>query len=408
MSFPEIELSPHLHICICTFEYGTSQGPEGICTRRLAEALHREGARVTVITSEKAETTSGEQVGPKVIAVSSQPFCPVLLWHQLEKILCNWRLFGNNYHFFWQARVWLQRLPEGVNVIYGRSMPLSGCLAAWRLARKNRLPLFIHFSDPVLSPWYRPAPMPLRLLRRYYRKLVSAATGISFVTTDAIAYSEQTMKISLAGKAFVLPHVGPAPMRLGHKSGETLPVFLYAGRFYGARTPEKLLAGFAKFLERSPGAIFRFLGAQPESINPEAFRLGVSGSVEILPFTRDVSKAFGEADVLVALDAFEGAPVFMSTKIIEYLSTDRPVLLLSPRNSPASRLVSRFPGTALSVGNDAEDIASAMENLLARSRGDEAFQRRFKAMEEFSPSQVARSLIGAIEAKGGGPGGMTA
>lgn len=401
-------LNTHLHICLVSYEYGAGQGPEGICTQRLADALCREGVKVTVITSEKAEAALDLENAPSLIRVDSRPFRPLFFWSLAEKILSNWRLFGNNYHFFWQTRVWLRRLPEGVDVIYGRSMPLSGCLAAWRLVKRSGLPLFIHFSDPVLSPWYRPAPMPLRLLRRYYRKLVSAATGISFVTPDAIAYSEQTMGIPLTGKAFVLSHVGPAPMCLGHKCRDAGPVFLYAGKFYGARTPEKLLAGFAKFQERSPGAIFRFLGAQPESINPEAFRLGVSGSVEILPFTRDVSKAFGEADVLVALDAFEGAPVFMSTKIIEYLLTDRPVLLLSPRNSPASRLLSRFPETALSVGDEAEEIASAMGKLLSLSCDETAFVGRLKAMEEFSPSSVARSLIGAIEVRRIGTGGMTA
>lgn len=388
-------LSTHLHICLVSYEYGAAQGPEGICTQRLAEALCREGVRVTVITSEKAEVVLGQWNVTSVIRVSSLPFRPRFLWGLVEKVLCNWRFFGNNYHLFWQARVWRRNLPEDVNVIYGRSMPLSGCLAAWRLVKRSGLPLFIHFSDPVLSPWYRPSPMPLRLLRRYYGKLVSAASGISFVTPDAIAYSEQAMGIRLTKKSFVLPHVAPAPLLLGPKPDSSAPTFLYAGRFYGARTPEKLLAGFAKFLEWSPKAIFRFLGPESECILPAASRLGISSSIEVLPFTRDVTSAFRDADVLVALDAFHGAPVFMSTKIIEYLVTDRPVLLLSQPNSPAARLASRFPETALNAGEGADEIASAMRRLLSPV-DDAAYQRRLDAMEEFSPSRVARSLMETI------------
>lgn len=397
------ELNPLNHILICSYEYGPGSGPEGICTYRLAMALVQEGIRVTVLTSDFLGEFDGT-ASIQVLQISTYPFKPQPFWRFFSKVLANWRFLGRDYHIFWQNRLAHMDSPVDIDLVYGRSMPLSGVIAAWRLARRNRLPLFVHFSDPVISPWYMPTGMPLHFLRWAYRSITRKSLGVSFVTSQALSYTERTMSVPLGEKAFVLPHVAPSPMRFGPpKNGNVAPVFLYAGSFYGTRNPRCLLDGFALFLQKEGCGLFRFFGADEDLVLREARQLGISESVEVFPFTQNITETFRSADILVALDASEGDPVFMSTKIVDYLMVDRVILLVSPVNSPSSQLVARFPETTITVPENPTEIAAAMADLVRREHRAVDFARRFAGMEEFSPTNVAKKFLEIVELKAGTP-----
>jgi len=379
-----------MHILICSHEFGYAQGPEGICVLRLAHALLDVGARVTVVTSIGADE-GPTRAGLEVVRVETKCFRPEPMFRVVKRVLG--RVYWKDYHQFWQWRAVRTRLPEGIDFVYGRCMPFSSGLAARRLAARLRKPFLVHFSDPLLSPWYTPPGLPLFLMRRLYKDVVARASRVSFTTHEAIAYSERTMGIPLGEKAFVLNHVAPEARFLGPPPSTAGPVFLYAGRFYGRRGPDVLLQGFALYRSVHPSATLRFVGAEASVIMAEADRLGIAGAVAVFPFTRDLGGYLAEADVLVAVDAADETPVFLSTKVVDYLMVDRRVLLVTPPGSPAARLAERAPGTALSVIETAAAIARGMDDLVAMRPGEEAYRERFLMMHEFSGVVVARVLL---------------
>jgi len=380
------------HIVICSYEFGPQQGPEGICTQRLANALADAGMRETVISS----GTSGNEAAPSNCMLSrhsSLPFAPHNLFLCIDKLIANWRLLGKNYHIFWQARILVGSSPQKVDVVYGRCMPFSSIMLAWFLSKKLKKPLIVHFSDPVISPWYMPSGMPLKFLKYWYARITHDAAAISFVTPEAIAFSEKVTGIALGHKAFVLNHIAPEPSVLDAPENQDKTVFLYAGRFYGHRSPDALLAGLALYLKCNSTAVFRFLGADPVPILRIAGELGITDNIEVLPFSRDVISHFKDANVLVALDAMVGEPVFLSTKIVEYLMVDRFVLLVSPSASPASRLVRRFSDTALQVSGDPYEIANGMNDMALRAYTKESFVSRFDGIKDYSAESVAQVFL---------------
>jgi glycosyltransferase involved in cell wall biosynthesis len=383
-----------MHVLICSYEFGYAQGPEGICAMRLAHALVGVGARVTVVTSTGADEGPA-RAGMQVIRVESKCFRPEPVFRVVKRALG--RLYWKDYHQFWQWRVARTRLPAGIDFVYGRCMPFSSGLAARRLAARLRKPFLVHFSDPLLSPWFTPPGLPLFLMRRLYEGVVSRASGVSFTTREAIGYSERTMGIALGEKAFVLNHVAPEARVLGSPPTAAGPVFLYAGRFYGRRGPDALLQGFALYRSAHPGATLRFVGAEASAIMEEADRLGIAGAVAVFPFTRDLGAHLAEADVLLAVDAADETPVFLSTKVVDYFVVDRRVLLVTPPGSPAARLAERAPGTALCVVETAAAIARGMGDLVAMQPGAEAFRERFLNMREFSGEVVATRLLRQAE-----------
>jgi glycosyltransferase involved in cell wall biosynthesis len=379
-----------MHVLICSYEFGFGQGPEGICGMRLAHALLDAGARVTAITSSDADPDPG-RAGLDVIGVESKCFRPEPAFRLAEHALG--RLYHRNLHHFWQSRVVRAALPDGIDFVYGRCMPFGSGLAAERLARKIRKPLLVHFSDPLFSPWYAPPPLATASLRRLYRRVTTRALAVSFVTREAITYSERTTRVALGAKAFVLNHVAPPSRVLGQPKGSGGPTFVYAGRFYGHRKPDTLLQGFAKFRARSPGAVLRFVGPEADAILAEAARLGIADSIQVLPFTADPTPHFERADVLIATDANDETPVFLATKVVEYFMVDRRVLLVTPPSSPAAQLASKSPATVVAVRESADAIAAGMSAIVAMPPDGEAFRKRFLAMDDFSGRSVANELL---------------
>lgn len=379
-----------MHVLICSYEFGLGQGPEGICGMRLAHALLDAGVRVTAVTSSGVDPDPG-RAGMEIIKVESKCFRPERAFRLAERALG--RLYHRNLHHFWQSRVVRVPLPDGIDFVYGRCMPFGSVLAAERLARKIRKPLLVHFSDPLISPWYLPPPLAMASLRRLYRRVTERAFAVSFTTREAIAYSERSTGVPLGRKAFVLNHVAPPSRVLGQSEERKGPMFLYAGRFYGHRKPDVLLQGFAKFRAGNPGAVLRFLGPEADAILAEADRLGIADSIQVLPFTADPTPNFQRADVLVATDANDETPVFLASKVVEYFMVDRRVLLVTPPSSPAAQLACKSPATVVAVREAADAIADGMAAIVALRPDGEAFRKRFRAMDEFSGRSVANELL---------------
>lgn len=380
------------HVLICSNEFDV--GAEGICTGRLTRALLDAGCRVTVATTPRARTTYRHELLQYEV-LPTAPARPSKLLFRLGPLLGH----VATYDYIWSRRVAHLRLKELPDLVYGRANPFSSAAAAHGLAVRRKLPLWTHFSDPVPSPWHDPKHADYGLLLGGARRLGRESQALTLTNAQALAFEQKVLSVNL--DAFVLNHVAPQPVFLPPRKNVSGRVFAYFGLFYAERKAHALLEGFHQHLRHYPEDRLLFVGTEPQTVLPEAERLGISQVVRVMARVDDVRQVMGEVDVLVATDSFLGVPVFLSTKLVEYLMVNRPVVLISPAQSPGTQLLARFPETAKVATSEAAQIVS--EGLAAAASiqsDDSAYQTRFAKMEDFSPRAVSRRFLAEAEARG--------
>jgi glycosyltransferase involved in cell wall biosynthesis len=370
---------------ICSYEFGRNQCAEGVCTWRLAQALSGLACPLQVIASPQAESLA-DSPATSVKRIDDQPgLVTVAKW------LKRWLDYDLEPGWCWRQRVARLPLDEEVDVIYGRGMPVASIFATAALARRWHRPFGLHFSDPYPSVW-DPRDRHYRAKLNRVRRLMQRAAFVTFVTESARQLVAKEQAMDLRQKSFLLPHIAPAPV-VFLEPPKAPDAFLYAGRFYGHRRPDRLLEGFARLCREIPGVEFRYVGPDHELVGTAAARLGIESRTRLLPFTKQIQDHYAAAQVLVATDASEPPAIFLTTKLVEYLNTNRKILLISPEDSPGSQLVGRFPQTAMRVPEDAAAIHQAMRQLLQWTPSPEDYAQRQQAMNEFSGSTVAARLL---------------
>lgn len=274
---------------------------------------------------------------------------------------------------------------------------MAGLLAAASLARRFQKPLGLHFSDPYPNSW-DPRDFLYAAKLKTVGRLVRASAFVTFVTAEALRFTEQQLKLSLSEKAFVLPHIAPPPLVVSQPARKE-KIFLYAGRFYGRRNPACLLEGFRLHAAEHPEAAFHYVGPNGEWIQKLGHELNLADRIKTSPYADNLRDHLAVADVLVATDADDPEPVFLTTKVIEYLNTNRKVLLVSPPHSPGSKLVNRFPETALHVIEEPAAIANAMRQLSQSHPAETDFAKRLEQMTSFSAASIAAAFVREVSSR---------
>lgn len=380
-----------MHLLICSFYYGKSA--EGICTLRLAHALSNLGLKITLLSGPEAASEKDSNI--EVVKFRDTPFFP--LW--FFKIASKYILRGSyNSCPFWYWRASRYVVPCHIDLIYGRAHPIASIRVAASLSKKTKIPLFIHLSDPVPHPWLSSYSLSKFWEKSYISKFIKASDGISFTTEEAIGYEENELSMSLASKAFVLPHVIPNPTILGARANTDDKVrFLYAGTLYAIRGVKILLEAFHKFIHYRSTAEFLFLGSARKLIMPHVDRLHLHKNVHIIDYVSDVAPYYRDSDILVAIDANDTKQVFLPSKLIEYIMYDRPILMITPKKSPSAKVTDKFSDSIVTVEEDASQILEAMTRLTRIKYSASFYENRFNKMECFSPSRVANVLNDRIE-----------
>ena len=217
---------------------------------------------------------------------------------------------------------------------------------------------------------------------------------ISFTTEQARIFQGYITPLIRSHKTIVIPNILPIYReKLCLKSRFKEKYISYVGSFYGSRRPDELLLGYSKYLAEGGDAVLRFIGTSPAILTEKIKKFGLSNRVEILPFQSDVTPFLHQSTILIAVDSFEAPPVYLSTKLVEYLSTAVHILLISPDKSPGSLLI-RKTGGGICVKNDPDDIANAIFVLMNDRRSH--VERGRLLFEMFGPLAVARKLKGAL------------
>lgn len=332
-----------MKILVVSFEFGRGSGPEGICVERLCRELLQSGHTILLVSAFPPPTDLNGR----------------LQW--VEGRTCRRRLFRT------QGFTRVPNLPESVvncDVVYGRAFPPESIELARRLAAVIRRPLFIHLSDPLpcqlSSAFSIKTTIRASLHKMYLKRALRVAKGVSFSTPQAAKLQHRITPTLSVTRTYVVRNIAVAVASTASpriEPSRASPI-VYVGSFYGSRSPQSLIEGHRMYIREGGRRRLEFVGTAPNSIR-SWLQPSDAGMIEVRPFQSDVRSVYAGAGVLVSVDSMLAPPVYLSTKVIEYLDMPRPILAITPPGSPTAELL-KDVGGAFVVGDSAEHVRDAL------------------------------------------------
>ena len=170
--------------------------------------------------------------------------------------------------------------------------------------------------------------------------------------------------------------------------------FLYTGGLYGLRKPEYVLGAFKKILKEFPDSILEFVGSHLSTDYFSIFSSDEREKIIIHPFNRDLSEYYERATALIDIDADLPDDVFLSSKIVNYITINRIIITETGENSPSRELFKGIP-SVLQCGHNIDELAAAMKEAI-QQQGKVNFSDRATVISLFDLTSVINKLNNKI------------
>lgn len=272
----------------------------------------------------------------------------------------------------WMAGSVLRKLTQKPDIIYSRSSPMSAAILAEKLKRKLDIPWIMHLSDPWSENPYKPFN---RRDAAYEEACFQQADSI-MLTTNGQAEHYKTKYPTLAYKIHVSPNVMPdreelrlLPPLVAESKSDTQLRLVFAGSFYGDRSPKALLEAVTLLRATRPEIVSRlrmdFYGnAQESSLQllrraPDVFHYH-----GLISFAES-QKAQCASDVILSIEAEMDNPIskcFLPSKVVDCLALGKPMLAITPEGSETAQLCSEGYGWAVAPSHT-EALAARIAEL---------------------------------------------
>lgn len=318
-------------------------------TRRLAQALARRGAVVTLLAPRlEGRTPAREREGPVVIRRFHLRAAPNLGGRHLDAFLW-WCLCIS----FWLWRN--KRSYDLIYVVHGRLHAFPAAVAGKWLGK----PVVVkpgrggetHFDLSVVQR--------KRLLGSFFARAIARNTTAWVANSQAIAGDLARWAIPRE-RVHVIPNGIDIPEEEGRQSRNGFVHFVSMGRLDADKAVDQTIRAFADLPADTP-AHLTILGDGPCRRELEALsrRLGQEKRIDITGAVRDVTPYLKEADVYLSTSVSEG----MSNALLEAMS--RGVMPVVSRVSGADDLVEEGVSGFLFPPGDETALANRLEESLA-------------------------------------------
>ncbi|MBF0294996.1 MAG: glycosyltransferase [Magnetococcales bacterium] len=371
-------------LCLC-FWTPPQPRPQAILIGKMIPEWRRQGMEPVLLTYENHGAWA---VDAPVTTI------PVFQRDRLAKLL---RVWGN-----WQERRYRERIrriaaqtirAHGLPLIFSFANPMESNFLGIALKRELGVPCISHFSDPYAdSPLKEISARQQRILLAREREVVAQSDRVVFVNDPLRRLVMGKYPDDWQAKAVVIPHCYDPALHRTTRPANGRFVLSHVGVFYPARHPERLFQAMAALRAKRPefeqafvlrlvGGVNPYSGFSQERLNALIAQYGLERMVEILP-TVDYQASLdhmADSDGLLALDVDLPDSPFLPSKLIDYLGARRPILALTPPDSPTWEVVTRAGGIAL-PHHATDRLVAALEELVfqhASQNPDDAYVRQF-------------------------------
>lgn len=378
-----------MNVLLISYYYGTTAS--GVISRRVAESMATNGIIVEIITSSRVDSTndrisihsivnhsaSNSFINKVITRIQSVKFLYItnFIWRRrVEKYVCT---FLNNHK---------------IDVLYCRSSPVDACLVGEMIRKKYNLPILQHFSDPIPPPLeYLPNSRRRSILINRIKEVLNGCNMVSFGNEFMANYVQEQCSISFNDKLFISPDMasGEQIEYYYRKRGQTI-VLTYLGNIYGGRNPRFLYEAINELNNKGSHIELRIYSEVEKSITDKYT------FVKSYPKTKSIIKVLADSDILVDIDGDDKVPVFISSKLKDYLLINRPILSITPLNSP-SRILLRDLNSVCVVENKSRLIAEGIQRIVNTNITDDCYCERKSLIKQFCPTVVVNGIIDNLQ-----------
>lgn len=406
-----------LPLLLVSHNFPPTVGPESYLVHLNALSLHRAGMGVTVLTTRQEhgharlrldETPLKELPADlQVLRTTSHDAwlkarLPRLGGHALQLAE---KIFLPETYMLWlpsATRAGLAHLRAHPSLIYSRAQKHVSNVCGWRLKRATGLPWIAHFSDIWVNHYFK-SPLTRAFARALEKRILRDADHIVFVTEVAVDHTFAHYPAEWRQRVSIIPH-GYAQARPSASLACQGPLkLLHAGAFYpGMRTPETLFEALRILHQESPltGRLSLTLLGDGGEYRAQSERLGLASVVHFSPPVSHVEcqQMIAACDLPVMIDTLGHGGVFLPSKLIEYFAYQKPVLVLTEKQS-AVDLLMRGKNMPVADMTAPTEIAATLRTWLTRWESGEWHLDPSTAswISSFQIDQVNQPLVELIQ-----------
>lgn len=301
-------------------------------------------------------------------------------------------LFGvNPYDLLWMQKI--KKLLKSKKSKYDLILSLISnghyvsLVCGVKISRKLNIKLAVYSVDAL------PAPLGWSNNDIYYRKLKIFIN--KFLSKTNIFFSANELMLnyqkSIINKNDIIYDVvfNPAYTNELKFVKQKRNIFLYTGEIYKVRKVKYIFNAFKMLLHEYPDAELHFVGT---TINREEFSIfdnNERNSIKIFPKVNDLSTHYESAICLIDIDADLINDVYLSSKIINYLMINRPILCETGYNSPSRKLFNGI-SSIMHCNHDSEEIFHTMKKIIQCPIED--FSDRKNVIENFKLENIINKM----------------
>lgn len=262
-----------------------------------------------------------------------------------------------------------------------------------RLSQKTKLPWIVYSVDAIPAPIGWQADLELREKLHHHLNRYIPKIDALFSANPIMLEYEKAVFPNLKGFTGVLltPCDGKQIQYVEHTGAL---VFLYAGHIYGPRRVDLLLSGFEQYHKTHPKDCLVFVGKSNESDFVGFDHLLESGVIERHGYTSEMESYYERADVLIDLNADLENDVFLSSKVCNYLSYDKPIVTISQDGSPVRAMMSGVE-SIIHSHHALSEITSALEKAAVMAR--KPITDREVLRRQFMPDEVTKCFCEELD-----------
>lgn len=372
---------------VITYSFGKSAA--GIMSQRIVEELIREGHIVHVIAANSI-------VDCNCIIHDCRPLIQShsIIYRFIRRI--HRLLFKDleEYHFIWRKKAFRLGLKlinkEHFDYIYARSSPVDANIAGYNISNKTKIPIIQHFTDPYPSCLMTKSSLIRSFQKRIIKKVIDNAKIVSYGNKFMMNQSLSIMGITEDDRFFISPDVndGRGFRRFG-KSYSNVKTLLFLGGVGGLRNPVPLYDA-VKIINNDGQRVELHLYTTKSIFFKDAPNFIVFKGRQA-----NVDDALINSDICVDLDVNCPGSPYISSKLKDYLSIDRPILSITSNPSATRDFLCEFK-TVTIVDNEVQSIKNAILCLLQQDNTRIDYAERENVNIKLSPKFATEQLLSKL------------
>lgn len=354
-------------ILLIQYAFPPIRSAESPVSARTAKYLAGQGNFIHVVSGSPAFSLDGKDnslcsyLNHKNIKVTKIPTLESKYVYGLFQLIFPSMLFLPDFKLIWRflATIYAYCLmkKERFDILYTRSHYLSSHMVGLFLKKKfPRISWFVHFSDPWTSNVYvkYPTERVKGINQSWEKETIRLSEYVTFSSPFTLAEMEGKYKGKKHKFGLLMHSIDPKLLvKTNSSAKKDKVVFSHLGNFYGKRSCKPLLEAMDIIRERADDRLkkieLNFIGGFSmeekkvvnQYINEHGDeRIKLVGNVDYVTSL----KLMNEADALIVVDAPAAVSPFLPSKLVDYLSTKKPILGVTPANGMSAELIKEAGG----------------------------------------------------------------